>query len=352
MQNAYDYGRITISDEYFIPCTLVVEEEEIILQFEQEGLKPLSQLREEKEEDKLLFLADAMKMSKLLLHYQFELHPDNLFYDDHFKAAILMRDVYAEGCEPDKEDIIKKEIALCGYVMQSKYAYEDYYEGGVDLLKKNKKLKEICNEQDIEKMYMQLMKMRQQILEEKKKNVREVKKNIYLLKTILSWVFPIFTILLIGIGIYYYQTIGKIQKTLLTADNCYIDGNSISLIDKMETLSVEQMDLQHKYILAQAYIKSEDLTVEQKENILSSFNLTSNEKIMEYWIHIGRLEVLEAENIAMQYSDNELLLYAYMKDKALTERNTVMDGEEKQRRLSELESKIEDLSEPYLKEEE
>lgn len=351
LQDAYDYGRITAKREQFISCILKEEEEDIELQFDMDGLNPLPQIRQDKVENKLLLLMDALNLSDLLEEYRFDLKPDNLFYDANYKVSVQMRDVYSAEMKADEEDILRKEKALCGYVLQNKYSYEDYYNGGSELLKRQKGLKEIYEKNSIKELREFLTGWREQILEKKTKYIWEVKKSDYLIKSILTVVLSVLTAGLIGFGIYYYETTGKVRETLLTADDYYIAGDLISMIDTMESLSIGQLDLEHKFILAQAYIRSEDLTVEQKENILASFTLTSNEKIMEYWIHIGRLEVEEAENIAMQYSDNELLLYAYMKDRALTESNTSMDGSEKQQRLSELEGKIEDLAEPYMQEE-
>ena len=352
IQDAYDYGRITMRREHLIPCSLQEEDEDIILQFDMDGLKPLSDIRQAKEENKLLLLMDAMQLDGLMREYQFELGPNNLFYDENFKIWVLMRDVYPQGEEANEEEKLKKEKALCAYVLQNKYSYEDYYEGGMKMLKRSKFLKEIYEKSDTGQIRECLQQKRQKILTDKEKHILEVRKSSYLTKSVMAVIFPIFVIGLIGFGVFYYETIGKVRYIMLAADNCYIAGDLISMIDEMEHLTIDQMDLEHKFILAQAYIRSEDLTAEQKENILASFNLTSNEKIMEYWIHIGRLEVQEAENIAMQYSDNELLLYAYMKDKALTETNTVMDGTEKQQKLADLEDKIEGLAEPYTQEEE
>lgn len=352
IQDAYDYGRITMRREHLIPCSLQEEDEDIILQFDMDGLKPLSDIRQAKEENKLLLLMDAMQLDALMGEYQFELGPDNLFYDENFKIWVLMRDVYPQGEEAKEEENLKKEKALCAYVLQNKYSYEDYYEGGMKLLKRSKFLKEIYEKSDAGQIRECLEQKRQKILTDKEKHMLEVRKSSYLTKSVMAIIFPILVIGLIGFGVFYYETIGKVRQIMLVADNYYIAGDLISMIDEMESLTIDQMDLEHKFILAQAYIRSEDLTAEQKENILASFNLTSNEKIMEYWIHIGRLEVQEAENIAMQYSDNELLLYAYMKDKALTETNTVMDGTEKQQKLADLEDKIEGLAEPYTQEEE
>lgn len=73
----------------------------------------------------------------------------------------------------------------------------------------------------------------------------------------------------------------------------------------------------------------------------------TNDRELEYWIHLGRMEVKEAENMAMQLSDDELLLYAYMKEKDQVESDTDLGGEEKESRLEEIQSKIDSLAEKY-----
>ena len=49
----------------------------------------------------------------------------------------------------------------------------------------------------------------------------------------------------------------------------------------------------------------------------------------------------------MQCSDDELLLYAFMTEKAILEKNTEISGEEKASRQQVLEKKIEDLAKQY-----
>ena len=54
----------------------------------------------------------------------------------------------------------------------------------------------------------------------------------------------------------------------------------------------------------------------------------------------------------MQLSDDEMLLYAYMKEQNQIEINTTMSGEDKKAALAVLEEKIKKLSEQYQKQEE
>ena len=90
---------------------------------------------------------------------------------------------------------------------------------------------------------------------------------------------------------------------------------------------------------------SENLTEEQKKNTISALSLETNEKVLDYWIALGRLQTEEAENIAQQVSDNDLLLYAYLKEKNMLETDTEISGKDKSDKLADLEGKIEQLTE-------
>lgn len=139
------------------------------------------------------------------------------------------------------------------------------------------------------------------------------------------------------------------NNAVQTAMCAYIEKNYVALIDSMKNVELEQMNHYHKYILTEAYVNSENLSTEQKENILQNLTVNQNEKIFDYWIHIGRLNPVEAENIAMQLSDDELLIYAYLLDRDLIQKDTKLDGEEKKQKISELDKKIEEYTEQLMK---
>ena len=54
-----------------------------------------------------------------------------------------------------------------------------------------------------------------------------------------------------------------------------------------------------------------------------------------------------ASDIAMQLSDNQLLIYSYMKKREQIETDSSLSGEERQRQLDEIESLIDPLVSQY-----
>ena len=115
----------------------------------------------------------------------------------------------------------------------------------------------------------------------------------------------------------------------------------------MDSVEIARMDVPQKYILAVSCVKCESFNAENQKNILNTIALNGDEKVMEYWIHINRLETQEAADIAMQLSSDQLLYYAYLKEKTVVENDRTLSGEEKEARLSELESKLQPLKDEY-----
>ena len=141
------------------------------------------------------------------------------------------------------------------------------------------------------------------------------------------------------------------QHAVISAENAFIQSDYTACIDSMKEILVEDMDVNIKYVLAVAYANSENFKREEIDVIVSRLAPTTNEKELDYWIYLGRLDVKTAENIALSLSDDKLLIYAYMKEIDLLESDTAVSGEEKKARLDQLEQEITKLGEKYKTEE-
>lgn len=309
-------------------------------------MKKLVELREEKRIDRIRTLIEILSLEEDFAKYWFNLNPENLMYDRNFRVVVVEKELYQNG-ERDEDEFLTQYKAVIGYAMQKKYTYEDYYEGGRDLYHKNSflhKIGEAVNIGEIEE-YLVAEYNRE---EELSRNVfTEVNRKYYQVQKVsLIIVLCLFLLAMALIGY------GKVifmprEEAFIKAQNSYLDENYVKVIDDLSMVDMKYLDKYQKYILASAYIKSESLTPEQKENVLQTISINSEEKIKDYWIYLGRLNTVEAENIAMQCSDDELLLYAFMTEKAILEKNTEISGEEKASRLQVLEKKIEDLAKQY-----
>lgn len=345
-QTAYDYRKMTYPNERLLSCTIEEETESLEITYSVGSYYPFVDIRTQTKQERLRILIDVGGLMTLREEYTFSLAPDNLYFDDNARVYIMSRDVYTR--DEGKGNVFLEEYkALIGYSMQKKYSYEDYLKGGSDLFQKHKFLQTIEAFDEVGEIRNYMEAEYRKIAEDMRLRKIPVNKNGYLWSRIYIGI----SILLIIAGTaalsYYYLIQRPRIEARLQAEADYIRGDYIQVINDLSDLSMQHLAYDQKYILSIAYVRMESLTAEQKQNILDKLPIGGDEKLMEYWIYIGRLNPLEAENIAMQKSDDELLLYAYMLEKDLTETDIEMTGEEKASKLNELEGKIKKLAEKY-----
>lgn len=342
-----EYKKICYQREYFIPCKLEEENEELTIQYDIAYLTAMEKIREEMLTNILAVLLNTADLFLLGQEYEFSLSPDNLYYDHNFRVKIKRRDIRKEKELLDEKDFLTQYKALIGYALQKKYTYQDYIEGGLEILNKTQELQEIYTASDIEQI-RQILNEKYNSMQQKLQNEMTIVSKKSVKKGRNYKVCS--SILIIGLILYIaYLNINIIplQRAYIKANNFYTEMDYIGVIDSLENMEIDKLSQNAKYILAVSYIKSENLNTEQKTNILSTLTITSDERLFAYWISIGRLDTAEAINIALQTGDDELLLYAYLKEKSALESNNTLSGEEKIEKIEVIEGKINNLSEKY-----
>ncbi|MFA9379050.1 MAG: type VII secretion protein EssB/YukC [Lachnotalea sp.] len=350
-KSQFEYKKLIFPEPYLIKMTLEEEKEELILSYEMEDRKSVLSIRTE---DMLTVLAVLMNIEQLreaLKKYCFSMNPDNLYYDINRQVSVKVRDVYPDGRGYEEKDFLDNYKALAGFALQKKYSYDDYKKGGKKLLSKNillNKIKEAENAQAIKTILCE---------EYERVEAERIKKKILLNKgtfhglRIAVIALSILCITTISYAGYQFIKVTPLKNAIIDADNAYIETDYVSCIDAMRGVGVSDMEVHQKFILANSYIRSENLTQEQKTNILETISLSDSAIRLEYWIYLGRGDTDEAVDIAMQQSDDQLLLYAYMKKKASIESDAALSGEEKTQQLKDISSLMEPLMEQYDTEE-
>lgn len=348
----YDVARLCSRNSMFLDCRTTDDKETVSFYYDVRSKTQFLKLRAEKKINRLTALLEIAGMYSTFKEYCFMLDPENLYYDRNYRAYIKERDLYESGNLGDEKEFLIQYKALIGCVMQKRYSFADYYNGGKDLYGKNAFLKKVDEKEDIVGVTEVLQDEYDRINEIILKKKVEVNKSWY---RISSGCIATTIILLAAAGVcimYLFFALLPRKNALLNAAGSYLAGNYVKVIDDLQSVDMQYLNQYQKYILAVSYVRSESLTPEQKENILAEITIDGEEKLKDYWIYLGRLNVVEAENVAMQRSDDELLLYAYMTEKAILEKNTEIVGEEKLQRLAELETKIEELAKQYEEEDE
>lgn len=348
-KDKYDFNRLATAGEHFLPMEWKAEEEIILFTYYREGLTPFIEIRKEELITILNVLIRIAVYEKDAARYSFSMKPDNIFYDTTGKIQIKKRDLLEETKGVEKVFLTEYK-ALIACALTGQYRFQDYMEGGIELLKKNRKTAPMLGLNSVEAVKKFLQETRDVFIQDQKRkkiSVSRAGNRFFKIATITLFI----TTAAFGAyaGIQYFDKIPYLMA-VNEANNAYVENDTNEVIEALKDIDAADLDKHQQYILAKAYLQSESLSSEQKINIQNKLTLSSSEKELTYWIVLGRLDVKQAENIAMQLSDDELLLYAYMKDKDQVESDSALEGAEKESRLSELQSKIDALSEKYNQE--
>lgn len=345
--DGFDYQKLCRSYPGLLNGTFEQIREELKITYDIRGVKAWSNLRREGREFQLASLLDVEKLKETARYYRFPLTPENLYYDIHGRVYARDRDIYGTEYTFAEEDFCKQYKALIGCTLLKKYKFEDYCDGGMDLLKEDSFLNEVAACENAQQIAETLRLEYDRCGEEHRDRYIEVIKNRHYGQKRA----------LIGVGLIAVAALAlcgylgvwerPYQQSVIAANESYLRSDYEATVESMDPVEVERMDVSQKYILAVSCVKCESFNAESQKNILNTISLNGDEKVMEYWIHINRLETEAAEDIALQMSSDQLLYYAYLKEKTVVENDTTLTGEEKSTRLTEIESKLEPLKKEY-----
>lgn len=343
----YDFKRLEHGTVAMLPMTIKEEKETLLLCFDMEGMHSITEVQKMEKLQKLELILQVAELEKDYMRFEFQLSPENLYYDRLNRVKIKFRDITTGLYEERKEQFLKLYQALIGYIMDGSRPYEDYLSGGKELLKNQKEVVTLLSAETLEEEISLLQTLYENYKKEETILKIKVDKKKYKKMNIYGIVSSVFLVVLFGAVVYGYFWHIPRQDKIVEANDAYLQKDYIRVIDSLKDFEIGQMERAQKYILATAYIQGESVdsfSTKDKEVILSKINYQSNEDIFDYWIHLGRMEVKEAENLALQMSDDQLLLYAYLQELSRIEEDQEMSGEEKSSKKQDLMKKVEELA--------
>lgn len=343
----YDFAFLSRANHYLIPLAITQEHENIRFVYDICRLIDFASLIDEELLDELSLLINVAELESLLVDYSFNLTPDNIYTGVGNRVYIKTRDIQTEEREKYEQKFLMQYKSLIAAMLQTKYSYNDYLEGGISLMSKDEFLSQISLANNTEEIKSLLLNKYTCLKQEKKDKFLTVSNNVF--RTLKVSVIILIITIVIGAGysLYHLFYVEPYKDASIRLHEAYMVSDYPAAILSMSNININRMTMTDKYLLAVSFVKVENLTAEQKNNIVSTLSLNDNSLRLDYWIYLGRGEVDMASDIAMQLSDNQLLLYSYMKKREQIETDTSLSGEERQRKLDEIESLIYPLVSQY-----
>lgn len=351
-KDSYDYKKLCVDRRGLLPCKYEEDREDLYFYYDIERMSPFQDIKVESREKKYQVLINFCLLKELQTDFVLKLTVDNLYYDENGLLYLKERDIYGRGEKPSDLQFVNAYKSFVAGVLGSKYSVTQIQESGIEICREEKWFEPIYRCETSEEIADILRKVREDYFLEQKREMQNVKKSTYSIWRIVAIITLIGTLL--GGGYATYLSIKTVpeQKQLLAANEAFIQKDYRTCVDSLRNVEPSEMEKNTLYILAYSYANMESFRQDEMRNIIDNLSISSNSKILEYWIQIGRLETKKAEEIALSLSDDKLLIYAYMKEADDLENNTQIDGSEKKQRLDELEGQIEKLGDKYEPQEE
>lgn len=347
--NEFEYKKLGRQQEGFLNCLIQEDKESLTISYDIHNMMPWTLIQKEKRELKIAALIDVGKLYSVAEMYQFSLNPDNLYYDIQGRVYVKARDIYGTDDEYSQENFLREYKSLIGCTLVKKYKFEDYDNGGQDLLQEDRFLGSIMEyteaEEIINRLHEEYFRYKQ-YHQKKFIEISKIKNKSYKMALCILGIFIVAGAAALGYLLLWER---PYEQSVIAASEAYLQSDYSGTVEAMKSVEVDRMNGGQKYILATSCVKCESFSDENMNNILNTITLNGDEKVMEYWIYINRLDTEKAADIAMQESSDQLLYYAYLKEKAVVENDSSLTGQEKNERLSDIENKLKPLEDEYLK---
>lgn len=346
-KNAFDFQKIAGAKLHFLQCDYEETDETIMFHFNVDRMKCVSGIKNDDILNRYRFLINFSRLKDAWMQYRFSLSPDNIYFDENFIPYVKIRDLYEEGVTADPAEFLFYYKTYIAGVLGGRYDVSSLQKSGLEPLKNEKEFAAFYNAESIDVLCDELRKRQESVQRKEAATKVKVSKGIYRWKTIASIAFPVLFVITLAFLLFFTIVSIPRKDTLIQAMEDYIASDYAACIHDLQEVEIEDMDKETKYILAVSYAKTENLKKEEIAGIVSRLSINSDERELEYWIYLGRMETEEAEETAQSLSDDKLLIYAYMKELDILKKDTSKSGSEKQNRINELESSIQSLGEKY-----
>lgn len=148
---------------------------------------------------------------------------------------------------------------------------------------------------------------------------------------------------LAGSFFYWYRIRFRKAERLIAAAEAYLREDYLAVGEALRGVKPGELSAEGRYMLARASVFTEGLTPEQREHILAGLHPKSDEETLRFWIYIGQNRFPEALDAAKRRGDEEMQLYALLKEESVLAGDRTKSGQEKEAEERRIEAEIETL---------
>ncbi len=323
--------------EYFVKSKITINEEEdiVIFEFNCDESRLLSNLKLSYK-DKLILLLNIVKLNDIYDQLYFSLDPDNIIVDYDLNPKILYRDIKNTNIT-----YVQQIKALVGGLLDERYKYQDYLQGGEDLLQNNgSKLFLKSNDvYQIEMTLIELINKTSDIIENDYSLIKNKKiKTNKIVKIIMILIIICSSIGLIFLSFKNHE-IDKTNKLY----SLYLNEDYSQVVIDSNKINVNKTSNEILFIVAKSVIYTQKLDEKIKQNLLAQVSINGDTNVLKYWVLLGQEKFDDAIDIAYTINDKNLLIYANLKYLDYVVNSSTLSSDKKEELRKSIESKLKEL---------
>jgi type VII secretion protein EssB len=267
--------------------------------------------------------------------------PENIMFDQGLTPHFLHYGVQ-ESIPPYENDLertwqeTKATVAACVDETYNFSSYLLHYET-IPLSPVTKKIMEAEN---IEQL-LQIMEENLKQLAEYEKTVVHIPKKRW---TLSQYMILFLALALIPSVVYSISAIFfKIPQSeaYVEANRFFLQDEYSSVISTLENYDDhEDMPYVVQYQLAHSYLTLENLDELQRENVMNTITLQSNQNYFKYWIDIGRENYEEAIDVARILESRDLIMYGLLKEREAVKTDSSLTGGEREEKVKAINNEL------------
>jgi len=346
-QTSFDLQKLAIPLSVFVPLAYQETLEQVHFTYDLTGMESISELEKEEKSSQYQFLINFKMLFDAWKSYDIPLSANNIFYDENFLPYVKFRDLNMQAQVKDSQEFLIAYKSFIGDILGKKYTIDQIQNSGLEILKKKSYFADYYEAKSNEAL-VAILRQRKKDYDINQQNTTQlVSKGSYRFRSRIAFIAPLLLLVAV-IAITYTNTrVIPNQERVIIAYEAYIRQDFADVINSLSDITVEEMSVGTKYILAISYAQRKNLHQEEIEAIVSRISLQSDERELEYWIYLGRDDAVRAQERAMSLSNDQLLIYSYMTELSLLENDMTIPGYEKQARIDVLESSIRSLGDRF-----
>lgn len=337
-----DLDLLAHQQDGLVPCRVTCEEDSITLCLSPvTGSVPWVEVLRRPRADVLRSLMNAGDCARLLDRgYTVVLDPGNLMVDRNLRVQMMYRGL--AGVMPpqamDAASVLRQYQALAISAFSAKASFAELVEGAMTLRRGNEYEQRVLSCQSVDQLVDYLAELYDETAAHDDVTLVRVNRRAHtVFKHATIWL-AVVAVVACAAAVRTTFVTAPFQERLLTADMHYVKHDFDAVIETLTPVAVGDLPVTQRFELASSYLRSANLTEDQKASVENTLSITGDEAVLTYWVQIGRGRLDDALDNAKGLNDVDLILYAITLLQEQVGADTSLSGTERETRLDELQT--------------